>query len=829
MSMLKNFTFLILLLITTISTTTAQVDVTFQLDLSEVVVSGNGVHIAGTINSWSPAATALTDPDGDGIYTVTLSLNPGDYHEFKYINGNDWPEAETPCAMCAINTNRYLYVPLDNLTIPVVKFTECAIVGVANVTFQVDMSGQTIDPDGVHIAGYVNGWNPGSLQLTQTSGNIYSVTKQYRIGEYLEYKFVNDNDWPGVETPGADCHISSNRFLKVPGEDVELEAVPFNGCSGTSITFRVDMTGQTIAGEGVKLTGNFNNWNPSNVAMNSSLGNVYTKTFVFPSGGDIEFKYVNGDNFSVAETPGSPCSSNTNRQLSVGDSDQVLDIVDFGGCAFDYLIYESGTWSNITGPTSGDHVSIEGDFNAAGFECNDLYVEGTLNPTGSSALVVNGDLINNGTVEIPSGASLVTMGSVSGDGDFIIHKTTRFDKSTGRYSMVGSPIVEGNSSDLGAVLYQYNESTAYGINNGANRFELISDNVSLTPGKGYFSAFTGSVVFTGIPNTGTINIPLSYTAGSNAGFNLVANPYTAAINAADFISGNADITGTLYIWDDNGSETQRGSNSDYITINQMGVAGNTTPAGNQGDWDGFIRSGQGFFVQSNPSGGTVSFTDAMKVSSNNTDVGFFRNNNQPTLRAIIKNNYSVSDALIGFSDKATHGEDRGLDARKFSSANEISIYSLLDESAYAIQSLPAASDEAVISLGYQVDVAGEYEVIIHNNLSDLFEIVRIYDRLENKLIDLKSGENKLTFTISAGKNEDRFTLLINRKEVITSIDFEKHNYPYTASFYSMKGELIKEIVFESAGQRQLLKGLENRLLLMKKSNSNRIQKIYIQD
>lgn len=79
------------------------------------------------------------------------------------------------------------------------------------VTFQVDMSGQTVSPNGVHLAGSfsdVNGdgvidndlpnWNPGGIALADGGNGIWSVTVDLVAGLY-EYKFVNGNDWSNPE------------------------------------------------------------------------------------------------------------------------------------------------------------------------------------------------------------------------------------------------------------------------------------------------------------------------------------------------------------------------------------------------------------------------------------------------------------------------------------------------------------------------------------------------------------------------------------------------------------------------------------------------------
>jgi beta-lactamase regulating signal transducer with metallopeptidase domain/peroxiredoxin len=48
------------------------------------------VNLAGTFNDWSTSSQALTDPDGDGVYTADVTLKPGDYRYKFVIDGNYW-------------------------------------------------------------------------------------------------------------------------------------------------------------------------------------------------------------------------------------------------------------------------------------------------------------------------------------------------------------------------------------------------------------------------------------------------------------------------------------------------------------------------------------------------------------------------------------------------------------------------------------------------------------------------------------------------------------------------------------------------------------------
>ncbi|HWB12620.1 MAG TPA: M56 family metallopeptidase [Pirellulales bacterium] len=48
------------------------------------------VNLAGTFNDWSTSSHALTDTDGDGVYTADVTFKPGDYRYKFVIDGNYW-------------------------------------------------------------------------------------------------------------------------------------------------------------------------------------------------------------------------------------------------------------------------------------------------------------------------------------------------------------------------------------------------------------------------------------------------------------------------------------------------------------------------------------------------------------------------------------------------------------------------------------------------------------------------------------------------------------------------------------------------------------------
>ena len=75
----------------------APLNVTFIADLTNEIVSANGVHLAGTMQfpSWRKDEWEMTDADGNGIYSLRIeNIFPGEY-QYKFINGNSDSDEET--------------------------------------------------------------------------------------------------------------------------------------------------------------------------------------------------------------------------------------------------------------------------------------------------------------------------------------------------------------------------------------------------------------------------------------------------------------------------------------------------------------------------------------------------------------------------------------------------------------------------------------------------------------------------------------------------------------------------------------------------------------
>ena len=177
----------------------------------------------------------MVDEDGDGVWEALVTfgadkLDENGNIEFKYINGNTWDNSNEDMTGqdCAVpgGNNRQLAVTEFNMMTESYCFATCATCTAPTmVTFQVDMSLQTVSPNGVHVAGAFqtpDAWQPGATEMTDDDADgIYEVTVPVAPGNY-GYKFINGNNWDGVDNdneavPG-ECATDGNRLLVAEGE-----------------------------------------------------------------------------------------------------------------------------------------------------------------------------------------------------------------------------------------------------------------------------------------------------------------------------------------------------------------------------------------------------------------------------------------------------------------------------------------------------------------------------------------------------------------------------------------------------------------------------------
>ena len=209
------------------------------------------------------------------------------------------------------------------------------------VTLTVDMSNETVSPDGVHVAGNFQGWDPGATPMTDNGDGTWSYTFTSDTAATYQYKFINGNAWGSDESiPGA-CAFDGNRQIIVDGMMGEASStVCYNSCNAcgvTTVLFRVDMSNEDVSPFGVHIMGDFQSWDPGSTPMTDDDGDMiyeYLHTFD-ASVSNVQFTFVNGNNLiDPIESVEGECANEQGIRELVLDSDNIVLSANATGSAF---------------------------------------------------------------------------------------------------------------------------------------------------------------------------------------------------------------------------------------------------------------------------------------------------------------------------------------------------------------------------------------------------------------------------------------------------------------------------------------------------------------
>jgi PA domain/Secretion system C-terminal sorting domain len=222
--------------------TLPNIDATVTVDMTGQTVSPLGVFVGYSVENGPVQAASMTS-NGDGSYSATISAPATSNLSYLFINGVSTTGAETVPMACGVpdpttgGNVRAVYLGTASGAAPKVCFGKCTLCASA-VTFVVDMKLETVSPNGVHIAGNFQGWNPSSTAMTAAGNGIYTYTANIAPGDTVDYKFINGNAW-GADENGitADCGVSNGlggfnrRVIIANAATTSLAAVCFNSCT----------------------------------------------------------------------------------------------------------------------------------------------------------------------------------------------------------------------------------------------------------------------------------------------------------------------------------------------------------------------------------------------------------------------------------------------------------------------------------------------------------------------------------------------------------------------------------------------------------------------
>jgi hypothetical protein len=490
--------------------------------------------------------------------------------------------------------------------------------------------------------------------------------------------------------------------------------------------------------------------------------------------------------YSVTNTSG--CSSSTSVEI------KAFVLVD--------NIWNGLAWSEGSPPTSDQNIvfaevtTVSSDLVGCSCQVNaDLTVV-----NGANMILTNGITVSkrsNNTfydMVFESGSSLVQTNNVSNYGDIKYNRDTQSRNSD--YTYWSSPV--SSLQTLGGIEGLFPDSldgTFYSFDSSINPadWKNESSGTSMTVGKGYIARgpedsgnqtppntpFT--TTFIGVPNNGTINIPILHSGASDGTSNLIGNPYPSAIDANKFLASNIGvIDGTLYFWthktEIGAGTTELGSGlypytgADYASYNGTGGA-----AGSGGKIpNGKIAAGQGFFTTSKLVSGIATFTNTMRLAGTTGTNGsganeqFFKTKNpNKSSKPIEKNRIwlnltntqgAFKQTLVGYVTDATNDYDERFDGESYDGNEFVDFYSLNQDKKLVIQGRALPFDDTdEVPLGFRTTINGAFTINI-DQVDGLLtnQAVFLEDKFTNTVFDLKSGN--YTFNTVAGTFNNRFVL-----------------------------------------------------------------------
>lgn len=317
------------------------VKVSFQLHADSIDIAESGIFIAGGEAFGLPGENSLNDDDQDGIFIFETLLPRNFSGHYIFTNGNceDFSCAEDLTDQDCADPANFSFRFLNNLqqdTIIQACFGSCDYnyclmdFDSIDITFQLNMTSESISEEGVYLAGGGSFGIPGDYPMEDLDGDgIYSITIRRATGFSTHYTFTNGNcpDFSCKENlMGQNCGDPSdfyNRYLDNVQQDTVIEAC-FSSCDydlclinfdSVDITIELNMQYYEVSPEGVFLAGGHFG-PPGDYPMEDLDGDsIYSISIKRAAGFSTYYTFTNGAclDFDCKENiAGQDCSNPTN-------------------------------------------------------------------------------------------------------------------------------------------------------------------------------------------------------------------------------------------------------------------------------------------------------------------------------------------------------------------------------------------------------------------------------------------------------------------------------------------------------------------------------------
>ena len=208
------------------ATCLAMFDVTFSVNTANITVGANGMYAGGGVLG-DATAYAMSDDDGDGTWTVTVSLLEGTQGNYTFLNspndGGDWGAKENLAGQSCADANNYNDRILAEVTADTTLlhcFGSCETDGTCpsnffDVTFSVNTANITVGANGMYAGGGVLGDATAYAMSDDDGDGTWTVTVSLLEGTQGNYTFLNSpndgGDWGAKENlAGQSCADANN-------------------------------------------------------------------------------------------------------------------------------------------------------------------------------------------------------------------------------------------------------------------------------------------------------------------------------------------------------------------------------------------------------------------------------------------------------------------------------------------------------------------------------------------------------------------------------------------------------------------------------------------
>jgi hypothetical protein len=389
-----------------------------------------------------------------------------------------------------------------------------------------------------------------------------------------------------------------------------------------------------------------------------------------------------------------------------------------------------------------------------------------------------------------------------------VSNTTVADLATSSFTPSVNPAYNTGSMANFPTVFGYDQSrlatSAAGFDQGW--YSPAATNSPLTVGQGYTVNLpaTELVDFVGTLNNGPINLSLTRGIPTEAGWQLLGNPYPAPLDWRT-VTVPTGLDNAMYVYQ---STSQYGGNyRSYVN-----GFGNSS----------LVPLGQGFFVRVSNAGATprLALTNANRVTTFGPQPAFNRTTDtRPLVQLRLTGAGATDDAYVYFEAGATAAVDARYDAAKLRNVGPtaVNVFSLGAGQELSISGLPLPGAQSlVVPLGLTVAQPGTY-TLRAEQLVNQTGTVSLRDALTGTVVRLDQ-QPSYSFAVAAGAAAmGRFSLLFGPQQVLSTASAlsqqvalfpnPAHGEVQLSLPTALQSESLNAEVLNALGQKVLLRKL----------------------